>query len=89
MLPVFYDNVVEQKGLRNEDSIEMLDIALSTETVDLAFLFGWSSSLVDTIRTNLFKGQTDYASTIEKQKKSIDKKIDQTLEAIENTKANS
>lgn len=88
VLPVFYDNVVEQKGLRNEDSIEMLDIALSTETVDLAFLFGWSSSLVDTIRTNLFKGQTDYASTIEKQKKSIDKKIDQTLEAIENTKGN-
>lgn len=88
VLPVYYDNVVEQKGLRNQESIEMLDIVLSTKTVDLGTLFGWTNTLMSTIRGNLFSGKTEYASTVTKQLKAIEKYITKTLEAIELTKAN-
>ncbi len=89
VLPVYYDNVVEQKGLRNQESIEMLDIVLSTKTVDLGTLFGWANNLMNTIRNDLFLGKTEYASTVTKQQKVIEKNITKTLEAIEETKANS
>ncbi len=88
VLPIYYDNVVEQKGLRNEESIEMLDIVLSTKTVDLGTLFGWANGIMSTIRSNLFLGKTEYASTIEKQTNVIEKNITKTLEAIALTKAN-
>lgn len=89
VLPVYYGNVVEQKGLRNEDSIEMLDIVLSSKTVDLSTLFGWNNILVPTLRSKVFSGRDDVASTVEKQKKKIIASIDDTLAAIQMTKENS
>ncbi|MBQ7982286.1 MAG: extracellular solute-binding protein [Clostridia bacterium] len=89
VLPVYYGNVVEQKGLRNEDSIEMLDLILSTKTVDLGVLFGWTNTLLEAMRTKLFAGSTDLASLVEKQQKNIDKKMSATLETIRDTLENS
>ena len=88
LLPVYYDTVVEQKGLRNQDSIEMLDIVLSSKTVDLSTLFGWNSTLVTNLRTKYFSGKDDVASIIEKQKSKIEQSISDTLATIENTKEN-
>ncbi len=88
VIPVYYENVVEQKGLRDEDSIEMLDIVLSNKTVDLGNLFGWSATLFESIRTQLFAGSDSVASLIKNHQKSIQKSIDDTLEAIEFTKQN-
>lgn len=82
VLPVYYGNVVEQKGLRNEDSIEMLDIILNTKSVDLGILFGWTSSILDSMRSNLYEGNSNTASLIEKQEKSIVKNMEKTVEAI-------
>ncbi|MBE6659599.1 MAG: hypothetical protein E7604_14305 [Ruminococcaceae bacterium] len=89
VIPLYYENVVEQKGLRDEDSIEMLDIVLSNKTVDLGNLFGWSASLFEAIRGKLFAGSDAVASLVERHKKTIQKSIDNTLEAIEITKSNS
>lgn len=82
VLPVYYGNVVEQKGLRNEDSIEMLDIILNTKSVDLGILFGWTSSILDSMRSNLYNGNSNTASLIEKQEKAIVKNMEKTVEAI-------
>ena len=89
MLPVYYENVVEQKGLRNQDSIEMLDIVLSSKTVDLSTLFGWNNDLVESLRAKVFAGKDDVASLIEKQKAKIEQSIADTLQAIADSKANS
>ncbi len=89
VLPVYYGNVVEQKGLRNQDSIEMLDIVLSTKTVDLGILFGWTNTLLEAMRDKFFAGATDIASTVEKQQASIEKKMVKTVEAIQDAIANS
>ena len=88
LLPVYYDTVVEQKGLRNQDSIEMLDIVLSSKTVDLSTLFGWNGALVTSLRSKYFSGKDDVASIIEKQKTKIEQSISDTLTTIENTKEN-
>ncbi len=89
VLPVYYGNVVEQKGLRNQDSIEMLDIVLSTKSVDLGILFGWTNTLLESMRDKFFAGATDIASTIQKQQASIEKKMAKTIEAVQNAIANS
>ncbi|MGM9625945.1 MAG: hypothetical protein ACI3XM_09605, partial [Eubacteriales bacterium] len=88
VLPVYYSNVVEQKGLRNDDSIEMLNIILSTKSVDLGILFGWTNTMLETIRPKLFAGATDLVSTIEKQQPTIEKNIAKTLEAIRTAQEN-
>ncbi len=89
VLPVYYGNVVEQKGLRNQDSIEMLDIVLSTKTVDLGILFGWTNAMLESMRSKMFEGATDTASLIEKQEKTIVKKMEQTVEAVRASLENS
>ena len=89
VLPVYYGNVVEQKGLRNQDSIEMLDIVLSTKTVDRGNLFGWTSTLLQEIRTRLFAGNKDLASVVTKQQKSIEKNMTKMIDAIKDSIANS
>ena len=89
VLPVYYGNVVEQKGLRNEDSIEMLDIILSTKSVDLGILFGWTSSLLSTMRSKLYSGADDVASLIAKQQKTIEKSMTKTVEAVREAQENS
>ena len=89
VLPIYYGNVVEQKGLRNQDSIEMLDIVLSTKTVDLGILFGWTNTLLESMRDKFFAGATDIASTVQKQQAAIEKKMNKTVEAVQNSIENS
>ena len=83
VLPVYYGNVVEQKGLRNQDSIEMLDIILGSKSIDLGILFGWSNALLESMRDKFFAGTIDIASLVEKQQASIEKKMVKTVEAIQ------
>ena len=89
ILPIYYENVVEQKGLRNEDSIEMLDIVLSNKTIDIANVFGWGMTLNQTISKELFKGSDAIASILEKQKSKIEKSIQDILGAIAQSQENS
>ena len=89
ILPIYYENVVEQKGLRNEDSIEMLDIVLSNKTIDIANVFGWGMTLNQTISKELFKGSDAIASILEKQKSKIEKSIQDMLDAIAQSQENS
>ena len=89
ILPIYYENVVEQKGLRNEDSIEMLDIVLSNKTIDIANVFGWGMTLNQTISKELFKGSDAIASILEKQKSKIEKSIQDMLGAIAQSQENS
>lgn len=82
VIPVYYENVVEQKGLRNEDSIEMLDIVLNNKTIDIANVFGWSTNLMNSFNTLLFKGSDAVASHVEKQQTKIEKSISELMDAV-------
>ncbi len=72
VIPTYYSNVVEQKGLRNEDSIDMLEIMRQTRAVDVATIFNWSSNLRSSLNTKLFNGNAQVASDIAAQQTKVE-----------------
>ena len=46
VVPVFYDSFVTYKGVRDEDSLEMLELMTETRTMDLGIAYGWCYELV-------------------------------------------
>lgn len=64
------------KGLRDEDSIKTLEIILNNHITDIGHLCGWTSSLLDTLMTQMVSGKNTAVSNIEKSLSGIQKKID-------------
>ena len=75
VIPVYYNSVVEHKGLRNEDSIEMLDIMRQNKGVDIGAIYAWNVDLSASLRTLIYKGDSQVASTIAKAQPGIETKI--------------
>ncbi len=77
--PAYYETALSLKYLRDEESIEMLDLVIDNRAYELeqAFSFG-SSSCVETIVLN----QGEPASIFERQTKIINKNIEKTLENL-------
>ncbi len=66
------------KGVRDDDSIEMLNILLETQHSDIGFLYGPSMDMIQSLcnKSNLLNGNGNFASTLEKQTKQINKNIE-------------
>lgn len=77
--PAYYETALSMKYLRDQESIEMLDLVIDNRTYDLelAFSFG-SASAVQSIVLN----GKEPASTFASQKKVISKLIDKNLEKL-------
>jgi len=84
VLPVYYEVNVSQKGLRNDDSIEMLDIIRGYRVADIGACFGWSSSLQKTILNMIDNGSSDVVSTIESQRAKIESSIAESMSMFNN-----
>ena len=82
LMEPYYDSYLTQKGARNEDSAEMLSIIRDTRDVNLGYLFSWSNSLEEPIRTSLMNGSTEIASTIAKYQPKVQTSIDRTMNKI-------
>ncbi len=69
VMPTFYDVTMAGKGVRDEDSAEMLDIIFENRYIDFAYLYdgwkGWVFSLKDMIKSN------NFASTYASKEKSM------------------
>lgn len=83
ILPIYFDVVVSQKGLRNEDSIEMLNIIRDTRGIDIGDVFGWTSSLASAIATKVFAGDDTAASNIASSKSGIETSIAKMIDLFE------
>ena len=81
-MPVYFDVTVSQKGLRNEDSIDMLNIIRSTRAVDIATMYGWNGELLNKIRESSFKGNSTAASDVAKYKSKIEEKINSFVKEL-------
>ena len=81
LMPVFYQNFLNTKMVRDEESVEMLKIIHSSIEVDRMpiFIFDIAGTLTD----YAVKAKSDYASMIAKQIKSVDKKIDKLQTQLE------
>lgn len=64
------------KGMRDEDSIEMMNLMLETETIDLGVCAGLTYDFLSKIANNELKGKKEFMSTFEKNSKTIKKNID-------------
>lgn len=85
-LPIYFDVVVSQKGLRNDDSIEMLNIIRDTRGIDIGDVFGWTSSLATDIANKVFNGDDTAASNIAAQKSNIQTSIQKMIDKFDEMK---
>ena len=83
ILDTFLGNRIEQKGLRNADSIEMLHIIFDGLGIDLGEAFDLFGTLSTDIKRNIPQGITEFASLIEKNKKPIVKQMQKLQESFE------
>ena len=83
VLPTYYDITVSQKGLRNEESIEMLGIIRDTRYFDASLAYGWTLKFYYNLREKLSKeGNPNTASSVAKNKDAINALIEATLDLV-------
>jgi hypothetical protein len=81
--PAYYDITVTNKLMRDEDSIEMMDIILNNRVLDLSYLYNWGEigSLFGGISSS---GKADtFVSQFEKTEPKINNAIQKTLDELE------
>jgi len=80
--PAYYDVTVTNKLVRDEESIEMLDIILHNRVFDIASLYDWGgiSGIFETIGG---KWNNTFASQLEKNETKINAAIENTLAELQ------
>ncbi len=74
--PVYRGLVLEQKNLRNEESIEMLDIILNSGMPEIATIYNVGAGVRDSVGLKLMEGITDIASEIASRSASVEKAME-------------
>ncbi len=82
VIPEYYDVTVSQKGLRNEESIEMLKIVRETRSVEIGSFLALTTTIASNLQTIITAGNTEFASSVEKHKNSVLEKIQKTIDAV-------
>lgn len=82
LTPAYYDVAITRKSMRDEESIEMLDIILQDRRYDLGYIYNWGS-LYSNIRTIIIGGKDTFASTWEKGQNSFNTAMEKTMTKYE------
>lgn len=82
VLPLYYGQTISQKGLRDDDSIEMLNIINETRVSESGLIFGLTSGLVDSLKNSIKLGKGDFASIIARNEPGVIKNLDKLMESI-------
>ncbi|MCQ2431689.1 MAG: hypothetical protein MJ175_03705 [Clostridia bacterium] len=82
LLPVYYQEFLNTKVLRDEESVEMLQIVQGTIHYDCGALFNWGN-MRDTIENLAAAGSNTLASTAAKNESKTMKAIEKTLKTLE------
>jgi len=82
--PAYYDVTVTNKLMRDDDSIEMLDIILHNRVFDLAFLYDWGG-IAGIFESMALKKEAEntFVSQLEKNEAKIKAAIQNTLDELE------
>ena len=89
VLPVYYDVTVSQKGLRNEDSIDMLKIVRETRGIECTGVYNITTALSNSLKklvTADAGNASGAASTVASAKESVEANLQSVLEALEENK---
>lgn len=82
VLPIYYDVRLEQKGLRNEDSVAMLDIVRSGLAAEPTLMLGITNSFISALDGGLIAGNVNMASLAASHKKNLETKIKNVMDAV-------
>ena len=80
--PVYEGIVVEQKQMRNADSIEMLQIMGANRVLDVGAIYSWTSNLHKAIFNKIKAGDSAVASDVAAQKPAIEALFKDTIAAF-------
>ncbi len=76
----FYSGRVSQKGLRNDDSIEMLALIRESRCIDIGLPYGWTTNLRNLIHSAVVKGNDTLVSSIAAETPRIEASIEAMFE---------
>jgi len=82
VLPVYYEYRMNQKQLRNDESIEMLEMMRTTMIYDIGMTLGWTTDLMYKLRTLAATMDGGYSSTIASYESKIDAAIEKTMTTL-------
>ena len=81
LLPVYYDRV-SYKGLRDNDSIDMLEIIRKTRYYNWGLAYDWLGSIEPSVHDMLLAGNGNISSLAASAKKIVEKLIDKTMSGL-------
>lgn len=76
--PAYYETVLENKRVRDDESIEMLEIIFKNRELNPAVVFDWKITSI--LNDAALNGKDTIVSDIEKQSKQIQKAINNTVD---------
>ncbi|MCL2099563.1 MAG: extracellular solute-binding protein [Oscillospiraceae bacterium] len=83
--PAYFEVAIGLQYLRDEDSVRMLDLMLSTQTWDIAYnIYNWGS-FAGAFDSHASRGDTNFASLIERHEDRILSAIEKTVESFRDT----
>ena len=82
VLPVYYERVC-YKGLKDEDSIDMLKILRETRYLNWGLAYGWLDSCEPTVHSNLVAGNSNFSALFRSSQKVVQNLIDKTMNSLE------
>ncbi|MBQ8510347.1 MAG: hypothetical protein IJ493_10625 [Clostridia bacterium] len=78
VMPAYYNSLC-YKGLRDEDSIDMLEIISDSRWADIGCVYGWTYDLLSNLSSKLLSGNLNTASLIETNKNTVESKINSAM----------
>ena len=83
VMPVYYGVRVEQKGLRNEDSIEMLQLVRDNYGLESAQVLGVTSDYINALTNMVQKQESNAASLAASNEATVRAKLDELMKNFE------
>ena len=68
------------KGLRDDESIKMIDIIYSTKFADIGFLWGWTTGILNSLADGVYTSKANVTSLVESQATSIKTVIEKYID---------
>ena len=78
--PAYYEICLTEKYVRDPESVEMLDLILSSVVMDNANIFSWGG-VEDTVASSIYAGE-GIASSLESKRKAAEKIMGKTIKAF-------
>lgn len=84
LLPEYYHVVLEGRGAKDAQSLNMLEIINETRTFDSSLAYEWTEEFAEELSKTILAGVTDVSSVVKNYQEKIQTNIKSTLDKIYN-----